>query len=158
MVESKTDDSDNSMRQNKTKSNFSNRDSDLQRLRDLLSVSGPLADDINLGQRAVESDSDESVECVELLSRDHRVDWNRRNESGDTPLMFCIKNNKTEMVEIIGGISGIRNTVTESGFSFMREFIRKKREEIEKQREKLQKLECQFGENKEVRYNEEYIE
>ena len=129
-----------------------------RRLRELLSVAGPLADDINLAQIAVESDSDESVECVELLSRDHRVDWNRRNESGDTPLMYCIKNNKTEMLEIIGGISGIRNTVTESGLSFMRDFIRKKREEIEKQKEKLKKLESQFEENKEVRYNEEYIE
>ena len=113
---------------------------------------------MNLAQIAVESDSDESVECVELLSRDHRVDWNRRNESGDTPLMFCIKNNKTEMLEIIGGISGIRNTVTESGVTFMRDFIRRKREDIKKQEEKLFKLECQFEENKEVRYNQEYIE
>ena len=63
--------------------------------------------DENIAHIAVESDSDDSVECVELLSRDPRVDWSRRNGSGDTPLMFCIKNNKTEMVEIIGGISGI---------------------------------------------------
>ena len=113
--------------------------SNLERLRVLLSVVGPLSDDINLAQIAVESDSDDSVECVELLSRDTRVDWNRRNESGDTPLMFCIKNNKTEMLEIIGGISGIRNTVTESGVSFIRNFIRKRREEIEKQKKKLNK-------------------
>ena len=131
----------------------SNLKINLRRLRDLLSVAGPLAEDLNLAQIAVESDSDESVECVELLSRDHRVDWNRRNESGDTPLMYCIKNNKTEMLEIIGGISGIRNTVTESGLSFMRDFIRKKRKEIEKLKEKLNKLECQFGENNEVRYS-----
>ena len=103
--------------------------SNLTRLRVLLSVAGPLAVDGNLAHLAVESDSDDSVECVELLSRDTRVDWNRRNESGDTPLMFCIKNNKTEMLEIIGGISGIRNTVTESGVSFMRDFTRQKREE-----------------------------
>ena len=124
----------------KTKSDLSNLKTDgidLRRLRALLSVDGPLSVDGNLAQIAVESDSEDSVECVELLSRDTRVDWNRRNESGDTPLMFCIKNNKTEMLEIIGGISGIRNTVTESGVSFMRDFIRKKREEIEKQKEKF---------------------
>ena len=122
-------------------------DCDLMRLRVLLSVDGPLSFDGNLVQIAVESDSDDSVECVELLSRDTRVDWSRRNESGETPLMYCIKNNKTEMLEIIGGISGIINTVTESGVSFMRDFIRQKREEIEKQKEKLKKLECQFEEN-----------
>ena len=129
----------------------------LESLRDLLSVTGPLSEDINLTQIVVESDSDESVECVELLSRDHRVDWNRRNESGDTPLMYCIKNNKTEMVEIIGGITGIRNTLTESGLSFMRDLIRKKREEIEKQKEKLQKLEGQFEEKRKLKYDGEYI-
>ena len=120
----------NVTREIKTKSNFSNFETDnsnLGRLRVLLSVDGPLA--VDIGHIAVESDSDDSVECVELLSRDPRVDWSRRNERGDTPLMFCIKNNKTEMLEIIGGISGIRNTVTESGVSFMRDFTRQKREE-----------------------------
>ena len=149
----KRSDTEGVTRDIKPKSNFSNFETDnsnLRRLRVLLSVDGPLAVNINLAQIAVESDSDDSVECVELLSRDPRVDWSRRNESGDTPLMYCIKNNKTEMLEIIGGISGIRNTVTESGVSFMRDFIRRKREEIEKQKEKLKKLECQFEENKEV--------
>ena len=130
----------------------------IQSLRVLLSVAGPLALDVNIARIAVESDGDESVECVELLSRDHRVDWNRRNDSGDTPLMYCIKNNKTEMVEIIGGISGIRNTVTESEIFFMRDLIRKKRGEMKKQQEKLNKLECEFEENKKVRYSQEYIE
>ena len=148
-------------REKKIKSDSTNQkedNSNFSRLRVLLSVVGPLAVDINLAQIAVESDSEDSVECVELLSRDSRVDWNRRNESGDTPLMYCIKNNKTEMLEIIGGISGIRNTVTESGLSFMRDLIRQKREEIEKQKEILLSLEYQFEENKEVRYNQEYIE
>ena len=40
----------------------------------------------------------------------------------------------------------------------MRDFIRQKRDEIEKQKEKLNKLQCQFAKNKEVRYNKEYIE
>ena len=130
----------------------------IESLRILLSVAGPLALDVNIARIAVESDGDESVECVELLSRDHRVDWNRRNDSGDTPLMYCIKNNKTEMVEIIGGISGIRNTVTESEISFMRDLIRKKREEIKKQQEKLNKLECEFEEDKKAKFSQEYIE
>ena len=129
----------------------------IESLRILLSVAGPLSLDVNIARIAVESDGDESVECVELLSRDHRVDWNRRNDSGDTPLMYCIKNNKTEMVEIIGGISGIRNTVTESEISFMRDLIRKKRVEIKKQQEKLIKLECEFEVNK-VRNSQEYME
>ena len=107
--------------------------SDLRKLRYLLSFGGPL--DINLARIVVESDKVDSVECVELLSRDPRVDWSRMSETGDTPLMFCIKNNKTEMVEIIGGIRGIRSTVTESGLSFMKDFVRKKLEDIVKQPE-----------------------
>ena len=41
------------------------------------------------------------VRCVELLSQDWRVDWNTRNMAGDTPIMFCLKNNKTEMARIL---------------------------------------------------------
>lgn len=39
--------------------------------------------------------------CVQLLSQDCRVDWNTRNKTGDTPLMYCLKNNKTEMAKIL---------------------------------------------------------
>ena len=152
-VKRKRSDLEGFTRGKRAKSDLSNQktdNTDLMRLRVLLSVAGPLAID-DIAQIAVKRDSDDSVECVELLSRDTRVDWNRRNESGDTPLMYCIKNNKTEMVEIIGGVSGIRNTVTQSGVSFMRDLIGKIRDSIEKEKKKLYKLECQFEEEPHVK-------
>ena len=36
------------------------------------------------------------LRCLQFLSDDPRVDWNTRDEAGDTPLLFCLKNNKIE--------------------------------------------------------------
>ena len=37
----------------------------------------------------------------QLLSDDERVEWNTKNKAGDSPILYCIKNNKTEMVQIL---------------------------------------------------------
>ena len=55
----------------------------------------------NVAQLAVESYGEDSLRCVELLSRDDRVNWNIKNRYGETPLMYCLKNNKSEMARII---------------------------------------------------------
>ena len=55
----------------------------------------------NVAQLAVESYGLDSIRCVELLARDGRVDWSIKNRYGDTPLMYCMKNNKSEMAKII---------------------------------------------------------
>ena len=34
---------------------------------------------------------------VEVLSQDRRVNWNIKSFEGDTPLMYCLKNNKTKL-------------------------------------------------------------
>ena len=39
--------------------------------------------------------------CVQLLSEDHRVDWNKRSQHGDTPLMYCLKHNELEIAKIL---------------------------------------------------------
>ena len=41
------------------------------------------------------------LRCLELLCQDERVDWNSRDEAGDTPLLFCLKNKKTEMARVL---------------------------------------------------------
>ena len=72
----------------------------------------------NIAQLAVESYGQNSLRCVELLSRDCRVNWNIKNRHGDTPLMYCLKNNKSEMANIIlemeekSGNKQIRNKQT----------------------------------------------
>ena len=43
----------------------------------------------------------DALKCVQLLSQDSRVDWNTRNQAGDTPLMSCLKNNKLEVAKMI---------------------------------------------------------
>ena len=41
------------------------------------------------------------VKCVELLRKDPRVNWNVRDENGETPIMIALKNKKKEMVKIL---------------------------------------------------------
>ena len=47
------------------------------------------------------------VKCVELLSKDSRVDWNIRNDEGETPIMVALKNKETEMVKILLRTPGV---------------------------------------------------
>ena len=42
----------------------------------------------SLGHFAVESAS--PVKCVELLSKDPRINWNVRNDNGETPIMLAL--------------------------------------------------------------------
>ena len=70
----------------------------------VLSVPGPDLDlgvtdprGRNIAQMAVESRASQRQRCVELLCLDQRVDWNTQNRDGDSPLLFCLKNNRTSM-------------------------------------------------------------
>ena len=45
--------------------------------------------------------SGDRLRCVELLSRDPRVDWNTRDQAGDTPLLFCLKKNRIGLAKIL---------------------------------------------------------
>ena len=47
------------------------------------------------------------VKCVELLSKDPRVNWNIRNTDGDTPVMVALKNQEKEMVKILLKTPGV---------------------------------------------------
>ena len=44
---------------------------------------------------------------MELLSGDRRVDWNLKNSDGDTPVMYCLKNNKMEMARCLINTPGV---------------------------------------------------
>merc|ERR1712218_139206 len=61
----------------------------------------------NIAQIAVEENRGERQRCVELLSGDRRVDWNIKNRNGDTPVMFCLKNNKIEMARCLINTPGV---------------------------------------------------
>ena len=40
--------------------------------------------------------------CLELLSKDPRVDWNIRDSyAGETPLLYCLKEGKAGMAKMI---------------------------------------------------------
>merc|ERR1719342_1701149 len=49
----------------------------------------------------------ERQRCVEMLSRDRRVDWNIKNSAGDTPVMFCLKTNKIEKARCLINTPGV---------------------------------------------------
>jgi len=65
----------------------------------------------NIAQIAVEDSvyGGDSQRCVEILSGDRRVDhyWNIKNRDGDTPLMYCLKNNKIEMARCLINTPGV---------------------------------------------------
>ena len=48
-----------------------------------------------------ENDGAHGLRCVQLLSRDERVDINIKNKDGETPIKLAMKNGKTEMVKIL---------------------------------------------------------
>merc|ERR1711963_425056 len=60
-----------------------------------------------VAQIAVEEERGERQRCVEILSRDRRVDWNMKNSAGDTPVMFCLKTNKIEMARCLINTPGV---------------------------------------------------
>ena len=51
----------------------------------------------NIALLAVECGTPNALQCLELLSRDSRVNWNIRNKNGDTPIMYTWKNKKKDM-------------------------------------------------------------
>ena len=70
----------------------------------------------NIAQTAIESENTDRIfgklfgstaekrqRCLELLSGDRRMDryWNTKDRNGDTPLMYCLKNNKIEMARCL---------------------------------------------------------
>ena len=61
----------------------------------------------NVAQLAVESNKANGQRYLELLSGDRRVDWNIKNSAGDTPVMYCLKNNKIEMVRCLIDTPGV---------------------------------------------------
>ena len=77
-------------------------------LRIILSVPGDRVDlsvevdGDNLALLAVKnSDNSVQLRCMKLLCKDERVDWNTRDEAGNTPLLFCLKGNQLEMARLV---------------------------------------------------------
>jgi len=60
-----------------------------------------------IAQIAVEEKAGERQRCLEILSRERRVDWNINNSDGDTPVMFCLKTNKIEKVRCLINTPGV---------------------------------------------------
>ena len=70
----------------------------------ILQVPGLSVEDVDGGDvawLAMQSTGGDAERCVKLLSQDQRVNWNTKNGAGDTPLMFCLENNKTDMAKVI---------------------------------------------------------
>ena len=50
---------------------------------------------------AVESSASRAVEVVDILSRDERVDWEVRDQQGDTPIISALRNKRLDMVRLL---------------------------------------------------------
>jgi len=60
-----------------------------------------------VAQIAVDWGGGQRQRCVEILSRERGVNWNIKNSDGDTPVMFCLKNNKIEMARCLINTPGV---------------------------------------------------
>jgi len=71
------------------------------------------------------------LKCVELLSKDPRVNWNVRNDSGDTPIMVALKGKRIEVVKILlrtPGVSLDDVTETKEGKNLLKEVLQEAEE------------------------------
>ena len=72
------------------------------------------------------------VKCVELLSKDPRINWNVRNENGETPIMLALKYKEMEMVKILLKTPGVdvRDIAKmREGDAILKEMLQKTEEE-----------------------------
>ena len=72
-----------------------------------------------------------SLKCVELLSKDPRVNWNVRNYRGETPIMVALRNKETEMVKILlktPGVSLADVTKSKEGENLLKEVFQEAEE------------------------------
>ena len=88
------------------------------------------------------------MKCVELLSKDPRVNWNIRNVDGDTPIMVALKNKEIEMVKILVRTPGVHLgdiTKVKEGNDLLKEILQKAAEESRSLTSKVP--ECPVGLN-----------
>ena len=92
----------------------------------------------SVGHSAVSGFSvfDSSLKCLELLSKDPRVNWNVRNYRGETPIMVALRKKEMEMVKILlktPGVSLADVTKSKEGENLLKEVL----QEAEEQRRNL---------------------
>ena len=56
---------------------------------------------------AVEGENDSKSQCLELLAKDFRVDWNVKDANGDTPVMYAVKNKRNDVFKVLMKIPSI---------------------------------------------------
>jgi len=83
-------------------------------LRILLTIPSIDLNATDVTHTAVKSDTASSVQCLELLSRDSRINWNVRNAEGETPIMYTLKHKKYEMFKILMTVPSIDFSVLQN--------------------------------------------
>ena len=72
--------------------------------------------------------SNRSLQCLELLANDIRVDWNAKDASGDTPIMYAVKKKSRDVFKILMKVPSIDITVLQDAKmdnDFLREAFKK---------------------------------
>ena len=54
-----------------------------------------------LTEIAVQSTRGDPVECVKIMAEVAAVDWNVKMKNGDTPIMWCLNNDKNDMFNVL---------------------------------------------------------
>ena len=58
-------------------------------------------------------ESSDKIKCIEMLSKDTRVDWNNKNENGETPVVRILKENQVEIGKILLQTPGVDLDITD---------------------------------------------
>ena len=59
-----------------------------------------------------QSVTDLTVKCVEMLSKDTRVNWNNKNVNGETPVVSAVKENSIEIAKILLQVPSVDLEIT----------------------------------------------
>ena len=77
-----------------------------------------------IGQLAVESLASTAHQCVEVLAKHSKVDWNVRDHLGDTPIMHAFKQQKMEIVKVLLRTPGVDlSEIRRQDFTMFQSFL-----------------------------------
>ena len=77
-----------------------------------------------IGQLAVESLASTAHQCVEVLAKHSKVDWNVRDQLGDTPIMHAFKQQKMEIVKVLLRTPGVDlSEIRRQDFTMFQSFL-----------------------------------
>ena len=65
-----------------------------------------------------------TVKCIEMLSKDTRVNWNNKNVNGETPVVSVVRENNVELAKILLQVPSVDLEITSKDGSSLEQIAR----------------------------------